>query len=131
MVRPTSIVRFERLYLVTLLLGAVHTVVRWPALVAASSPGVALVTQLVTFGLTLILVLLVARRRSRIARIILVAAFLIGLPIAVEVLATGVFGLGSWVVVAQIILQALALLLLFRPESRAWLAPGSTGLEER
>jgi hypothetical protein len=120
--RPRSIINFERLYLLAILIGAIHTAVQWPALTATASPTSVLLVQLFTFGVTLLLVVFVSRRRSKVARVLLVAAFLVGLPMLGEVFKSGVFGGTFWVLVGQVILQAVALALLFTPPSRAWFA---------
>lgn len=122
---PRSIVNFERLYLLTLVIGAVHAALQWPTLTAMSSPGLVLSVQLITFCITLLLVLLVSRRRSKIARIVLVAAFLIGLPTVADFFRSGIFGAGIWVLVAQLALQVVALALLFAPDSRRWFDHGT------
>lgn len=122
MTRPRTIVLFERLYLLTLFIGAVHTAVQWTTLVARASPAVVLLTQFFTFGLTLLLVLLVSRRQSGIARIVLMAAFAIGLPVVGSLFAEGTYGAGIWIIIVQVMLQIVALGLLFAPPSRAWIS---------
>lgn len=120
--RPKAVVTFERLYLLTLAIGAVHTARLWPALTANTAPGTLLVIQLVTFGLTVLLVLLTSRRRSRIAAIILLATFLIGLPVALGQLGALVRdGISAVILVLQLLLQTVALIMLVTPSSRAWL----------
>jgi hypothetical protein len=119
--RPRPIATFERLYLLTLIIGVMHAGVRW-SLSATAPAGTVVAIQLLTFCVTLLLVLLVARRRSRVACGILVATFLIGLPVAFTGIIDGTFGGDVWVIAAQLVLQVAALGLLLRAESREWLA---------
>lgn len=122
--RPASIVWFERLFLVTLAIGAVNATLQLEALTAVASLAVVALIQLVTFGVTLLLVLLISRRRSKIAAIILAAAFLVGLPTAIGLLQSNAAPQVLAATIVQLVLQIVALGLLLRPESRAWLQAG-------
>ncbi len=118
--RPGSIVNFERLYLLTLLIGAINVVIQWPVLVATTPVPTLLAIQAATFGITLLLVMLVSRRRNKLARLLLVAAFLIGLSQVTALFQAAQLDLASVIIAVQLLLQVAALALLFAPASRAW-----------
>jgi hypothetical protein len=118
--RPKSIIWFERLYLGSLAVSVAIMTMGWDA--TGQIPLVYLLPALF-LGLVLpvILVLLVSRRRSRIAKWVLIALFAIGL-------ASNVAGYNSsdlTLDIAALVLtamQMLAIALLFTASARAWLA---------
>jgi hypothetical protein len=121
--RPWEIVWFERIYLGTLALGAVQSWIAWPALVKMGGPVFVVTTQLLTFALIGGLTLLISRRRSNIAKWILIGLFIAGLPIFIRHLLDGqlVGGGGSPVIsITQLAAQFVALALLVTPASRNW-----------
>ncbi|HEY5721721.1 MAG TPA: hypothetical protein VIT45_05315 [Allosphingosinicella sp.] len=119
--RPESIAWFERLYIGSLLVSMAIIVMGWDS--TGQIPLLYLIPALF-LGLVLpvILILLVSRRRSRVAKWVLIALFAIGL-------ASNVAGynpngdlrldLAALVITAM---QMLALALLFTAPARAWLA---------
>lgn len=120
---PASIKLFERLYLFTLAIGVVLAVMQFGQLTEMLSVDFVLMIQVFTFGLLLALVLLVSRKRSRVAKWILLAMFGIGtviyltqLPMTLD---TGFPGVASAI---QTLLQLVALCSLFTRESRDWLS---------
>lgn len=118
--RPRSIALFERLYLLAIAIEIARTVSDWPQLMLTSSPD--RWVRIASILVSLLLVLLASRRRHRWAGIVLGALFVIGLPMVTTVLQPGTPFETSAVIVAQILLQAVALAFLVAPASRAWFA---------
>ena len=77
--------------------------------------------QVIGLALVVLLILLISRRGSEIAKWIFLLLFVAGLaimaPAIPDILSRGQIGLLQ---LAQIAVQALALYFLFTPESRAW-----------
>ena len=117
--RPRSILMFERLYLLAI-------VMEFTDIMLDLSSAPPLVSQLwvriAAVLVSLLLVLLASRRRQRIAGLILAALFVVGLPMVATALQPGEPLEASVLVLVQIALQAVALLFLFKPASREWLA---------
>ena len=118
--RPKSIVLFERLYLAAIAIEVVRFAIEWPLLLRASASDQWV--RVAAIGVSLLLVLLTSRRRRRMAGLVLAGLFVIGLPMVAELFRPGVAPTIAVAVAAQLLLQAVALVLLFRPESRAWFA---------
>ena len=116
--RPKSIVNFERLYLAAIAVEVGRVAIEWPLLLQASASDQWV--RVAAIGITLLLVFLTSRRRSRVAGLILAALFVIGLPMVATIFQPGVSPAISVAVGAQLVLQAVALALLFTPASRAW-----------
>lgn len=126
--RPVSIVWFERLYALAILTGAiqalavVHEIIdeaRWTGTRAAAAYA------MIAVGLAIptVLLWLVARRASDVARWLIVllvamAVAVLALRIASGRMAWGVFDLASLV---QHALAVAAVAMTFRPDARAWL----------
>lgn len=130
--RPASIARFEWLSLLALGIGLVMAVVTWDQSVAVArsggmGTGSVLLVMAVSIAVPLLLILLVSRRANVVAKWILIAMFLGGLAmifLSPKVkLASGPHFL---VQIAQILMQAMAIALLFTKESRRWLRSGGT-----
>ncbi|MDO9487313.1 MAG: hypothetical protein Q7J32_02990 [Sphingomonadaceae bacterium] len=111
---------FEGLYLVAIAIEAARIVTQWPQLVQAS--GLALWAPIVAVAVSLLFLLLASRGRRGWAALVLGGLFLFGLPMAAGVFAPGYDPLTAAVTIAQLALQAIALALLLRPESRDWFA---------
>ena len=118
--RPRSIVNFERLYLLAIGIEAARVALDWP-LLTQSSASEAWV-RVASIVVSLLLVLLTSRRRKRAAGIVLAALFAIGLPMVATALQPDVALSSAATVLIQVALQAIALVLLFLPASRAWFA---------
>ena len=126
--RPRSIVAFERLYLISLLIAAVAAAANWDRSLSFArgfgfGPAFVIVTQAIGLGLVAALIYLIARRRSAVAKWLLVLLFLVGLVVLLRDL-PGLIrgGLSGLVPVVQILLQGGAIAMLFTAASRAWLA---------
>jgi len=114
-------VYFEALYLASLAIGLVQSYLGWDELVGMASPAFILSVQLFTFGLIMGLTLFVSRRRSRVALWILIALFILGLPMFLQQVASGSLAGSGWIAVLQLAMQLVAMGLAFTPSARSWL----------
>ncbi len=126
-VRPASIVWFERLYLGSLLIGVVQSVIGWKDAIALASPAFLLTVQAVVFAFLVGLILLVSRERSNVAKWINVVLFVLGLPVIVSLLVTEKQVGSALLAIVQTLMQGIGLGLLFTASARAWLGrtPGA------
>ena len=125
--RPPSIVWFERLSLLALAIGALVSVATWNEVLASiQSSGIgataAAAIHIVLFALLVGLVLLISRGRSVVAKWVFVILFVGGLILTAPGLG-GIFerGLLGLVQAVQLLLQVIAVGLLFAPPASAWL----------
>lgn len=124
---PSNVVWFERLMIGAVLLGLVGALLLWLRVPAGSVTDivVAVIVIVVNFGLALLLIWLVARRRKGWVRYIIAALFLLGLLPAIgslpdELRAQPIEGA---LTALQLVLQAVALVLVFTGNAAAWFAP--------
>ena len=118
--RPAGIVWFEWLNIATLVLGVFNSWLAWPHLVAMRGSIFLVTTQLLTFAIFLGLILFVSRRRSNVAKWIMIALFVLGLPLWFQHMSSGP-ALGSVIIsLIQIAAQVVAYALLFTDSSRRW-----------
>jgi hypothetical protein len=124
--RPTSILYFERLSLLSIFAGIAFAVAAWQDGIAADRVagfGPAFMPLLQGAGLAflLLLIFLISRRASVVAKWVLSALFVLGAvyiaPQLPEELGRGLIGL---LLVTQLAIQIAALYFLFTPEARAW-----------
>ncbi|MBX7491760.1 hypothetical protein K3163_00895 [Qipengyuania sp. 1NDW9] len=141
--RPSSILWFERIYLVALALGALHAVVNFDASLARleSEPSIAILggassfvvaIMVFSFLISLLFWFLIARKGSNFAKWILVLFTAIGLfmlPGTLEAMTEN----ARLVTITLTALQVIAIAFLFRRDAREFLAsdPTSPALEER
>ena len=125
--RPQSIITFERVVLLMIVLGLAGAVLRWDAVVAEltrTGLGVAVGIAIYAFALavSLLLLWLIARRGSSVARWIYVVLCVAGFALAIPALgATLRLPVPELLMqVAQWLLAILSVWLLFRPDARAW-----------
>jgi hypothetical protein len=136
--RPPSIVLFEKVFLASIVVGILNTVLSWslvfkaaenPAL-RATGIGESLVITSVLIGILLPLLLwyFIARRASTIAKWIYVVLTAFGLLAMVQALtATRIPGSLPLILSAlALALQIYAAWLLFKPDAKAWFA-GESG----
>jgi hypothetical protein len=125
--RPQSIVNFERLLLLLIVLGLVGTVLDWERTVALAArqglgSGVVVAITVVSVAIYALLLWLIARRRSLVAVWIYVALVVIGLLYLL--MNTGELMRQSTPMLllqaVQCLLSLVSIWLLFRPDSRAW-----------
>lgn len=135
MLRPISIIQFERCYLGSLVLGFLTLAFSWNAQMAMlqRNPATAQMAGGVLYGslltglvlgavVTLVLWYFAARRASVVAKWIIVVFFAIGLLSLLNTLSKGMVppGLGGVLTITNVVLQAVAVYLLFRPDAKAW-----------
>lgn len=140
--RPRSIVQFERLYLGAWLLGLLNTVLNWGRMMNAArvSAGASQISEGFTSNImiastvggsiiTLLLWYFVARRASDIAKWIVTVFFGIALMSFLWGIAAGTVGVGVPVIVSVValVVQGLAVVMLFRPDARAWFGEPPAG----
>ena len=140
--RPRSIVWFERVYAASVALGLANSVVRLDSMQAALSRdlgdaanGMGGAIIFITLGLSLavsaLLWFYIARRASSVAKWLLVAIYaysLISLPGALAGVRAGL--LPAWWLAATWALQIAIVVLLFRPDARAWFARKGTAADD-
>lgn len=117
---PEAVVVFERLFLVSIVVGIVQAVDGWNDLLDRA-PATTIMTMLVlTLGTQVALVLLASRGRSNAAKWVLLAMLLIGLPLYLSSLKDGtIIGRGLLSLI-QALLQTISVALLFTPSAREW-----------
>jgi hypothetical protein len=127
--RPNSIVTFERVFLIMIVLGLIGAVLRWDAVVAelratGLAEGVGIAIYAFALAVSLLLLWLIARRGSSVARWIYVVLCVAGFALAIPAFgATLRLPLPELLMqIAQWLLAILSVWLLFRPDARAWFA---------
>jgi hypothetical protein len=130
--KPTSIRRFDFLYLASIALSIVTYLLSYDAMVASVQArtaaagvqlgaGTVVITMVVSVGVSLLLWFLVSKRRAVVAKWIIVLFFVLGL--------TGIPGLiaGGWTLLKtlselNLLLEAAAIFYLFQSDAKAWFA---------
>jgi hypothetical protein len=131
MTRPVSIRRFELCYLGSVLIGAANSAMTWKdvtSTVEAAQTRAMLgdwfMPLAMVFGFTISLLLwyFTARAASLVAKWVLVVFFGLALAGFLLTLATGSRpdGIAGILSVATLVLNAVAVWMLFRPDARAW-----------
>jgi hypothetical protein len=130
--RPQSIIGFERCFLGGIAVGLINSAMSWSAIQSQldRTPGADLLPggfMIGTIAVGLIINLLLwyfaARRRAVVAKWIIVAFFGLGLLGIVRVVFSGIVAPTMNVfAVVGLILQAIAVWMLFRPDAKAWFA---------
>jgi hypothetical protein len=118
---PNSIKYFEWLFLGSLVLGVAVSAITYEANVQMSNPLFVAIIQFFVIAIILLLVLLTSRKKSGIAKWILIIFMAIGVILYIPQLSSffeqGIAGMISF---SQLTMQCIALYLLFTPESRRW-----------
>ena len=131
--RPKSIVTFERLALLSLAIALIVSVVTWrESLAAAEASGLGSsflwISYAAGFGLGLLLILLISRKASSIAKwvlVVLTAIGVVGMLTRVGDLLGG--GAAGFAELAQVVILVVSLTFLFRDDAKAWFARGDDG----
>lgn len=128
--RPKSIQLFERLYLASIALYVIATVVDWNIVVTAANavPGVGGAGAVITGGVLAGVVLarlaiwyFVAKTGSVVARWLAVALFLLNLwGIADTIMLVGQGRTGAAVSLGSLIVELAAIIMLFRADAKPW-----------
>ena len=128
--RPTSILYFERLSILSILVGMVFTGLEWESQIAGARasgmpPAAVPITLAFSLAVLLLLIFLISRKASVIAKWILVILFALGLVVSVpqvlEALDRGLVGLLQ---LTQLVVQGMAIYFLFTPEANDWFRKG-------
>ncbi len=134
--RPKSIILFERLVLLGIVLGIIGAFLiheQVAAMVASQGQGVGTSTvyivQAILICLYLLLVWFISRHGSPVAKwIYVIIAGLILVSGLVGIRQTLEFGTVAAIIsVAQYVITAVSIWLLFRPDSKAWFSEGRGG----
>ena len=135
--RPSSIVRFDRLYLASIAVGLVGNILEWPLTIArlAENPDTAALGSTATVAaggmiavgvvVALLLWFFIARRGSNIARWILVVFTVFAIGSLAIGFSSGavILDAGGIVRIVAVALQTAAIVFLFRPDAAPWFAP--------
>jgi hypothetical protein len=138
MQRPTSIIQFERCYLGALALALVNTALSWstylriPAVIQAQAMfgnWYLPTTTAMGFLIPLVLWYFAARRASVVAKWIIVVFFGFGVIGLLIGLANGGYPstLAAVLSVVALVMNAVAVFLLFKPDAKAWFGERSGG----
>jgi hypothetical protein len=116
-------VAFEWLYFGSLAIGLVRVIMDWEDVLALDGlpPGVMLAAIAASLLLYASLILLVSRRRSRVALWVLLALTLTGMLPFVGIVRNGIDSAWTLLELVLGLAQILALVMLFTPSARAWL----------
>ena len=124
--RPRSIILFERVVILGVLLGMAGSVLNWGRTLAVVrqfgfGAGFIIGVQAASIMLVLLLLYFIARKASTVAKWIFVVLVLLGVLNIVRS-AGLLFSMGpsAFLSIAQMLAQLFALWLLFRPDSVAW-----------
>jgi hypothetical protein len=131
--RPASIVNFERIVLLLIVIGLVGTVLSWDGLQLAAAQqglgeGALIAVHVVLLALLVLLLWLIAHRRSAVAKWVWILICLAGLAVSIS----GAGGLMDWPLpallmqVAQWVLLLLSIWMLLRPDAGAWFRGSAT-----
>ena len=134
--RPVSIVNFERCYLGAFVLGLLNTALSWSTTRAAfaASPQAALlggwffpVMTLIGFAITLSLWFFIARKGSAVAKWIATVLVVLGVMGSVFTFLFRTYpqSLSGIISVATLVLQVIAIVMLFRPDTKKWFGEDS------
>lgn len=121
MQRPASIIWFERIMFGTLALGAIQVWLLWPSIVNVAGPAFILTVEAVVLTFFAVLTLLVSRRRSNVAKWILIVLAVVGFPFTVRHYLQGLYIGVPLIGLIQSVGQLFAYGLLFTDQSRQWL----------
>ena len=141
MIRPKSIVDFERCFLGALAIGVLMAIFGWETMRAqvAAQPNSALLPDwfmplvlVISWTINLLLWFFIARRGSNVAKWIWTVLVVIGALGLIPRMLQGTFtpGLLGVVTVVVVVLNLVATWMLFRPDARAWFAGRPTDLSD-
>jgi hypothetical protein len=123
---PPNVVWFERLMIAAVFCGLAGVFLFWQREGVSSTAELAIAAGLVivNFGLMLLLIWLIARRRKGWVRYVIAVLFLLGLPYALKSAQAElmIYPVEGGLSVVQLALQGVALVLVFTGNARAWFA---------
>jgi len=138
--RPVSIIRFDRLYLASIVVGLIGNIIEWPVTIArltenpdtaALGSGAAIAAGgMIATGVLIALLLwfFAAKRASNVARWIVTVFTVFALGSLFIGLAGSavIVDAGGILRILAVALQTAATFFLFRPDAAAWFAPFDT-----
>ncbi len=130
--RAKAVRQAEAVYGLSVVAMLATAVIAWPETVASIGVLGTFLANALVVGLTLLFLLLATRRRSRAGLWLLVVLTAIGVAgflwqVSSGLLSTGAMGVLTTV---QTVLAVVAVVLLFRPTSRAWFAHERAPVED-
>ena len=124
---PSNVGRFEQLMYLTVGIGLIGSVLSWNRSVARASAlgGATLVlfVQLSVLALMVLFIWLAARRHKNWARWLLLIVGIMGLPSYVGILGHYLEPLAGVLILAQLLFQVIAFVLIFTGNARDWFKP--------
>jgi len=125
-VRPESIKKFDILYLASLAVGVINTLLNMDSIQLQAdgmslSPLTLWVITGLTYAISLLLWYFISRRASTVAKWILVVLTLLGL-IGLPAFFAGPIDLNKMLGIVTTVLSVVAVFYLFKPDARAWFA---------
>ena len=115
--RPNEVKNFEKMQLTTLGLGIIVAALGYEKLIVLSDPITILLSQFILLLLLLWTILYITRKKSRIAKWILVGFNIIGIPFYIPQLSFMLNnGIQGWLSVIQLVINFSSLYLLFQPK---------------
>jgi hypothetical protein len=120
--RPNEVRNFEKMQLTTLGLGIIVAALGYEKLIELSDPITILMTQFIVLLFLLWIILSITRKKSKIAKWILVGFNIIGIPFYIPQLSFMLNnGIQGWLSVIQLIINFSSLYLLFQPRFTEYL----------
>ncbi len=122
--RPAAVSNAVGLFYISLALGVIRVMVAWPSMSREVSPSLALLLVAVPYGVLLLLLHFVNRGQNW-ARITLVVLFILTAPFPTPTLmeSLGAHPLAGILRILQLVLQVVALVMLFGAQARRWFDP--------
>ena len=123
--RPRPVIWFERVMLLAVALGILNTALEWNYLNAAMPPplrGLPIIAQGIFFAAYLLLLWLISRRGSRIARWVFLVLVVAAVPLAI-VSPPPTLSLGpvtASIAITQYLLSLVGLELIFKADAKPW-----------
>ena len=119
---PKSIKYFELLWLGSLVIGAFMVMLTWEFMIAMQVSKTFIIFILIfVFVIMLALILLTSRKRSNIAKWVLVAFFVVGfIPYIPQLIKFYEMGLPGYLSTIQVLMQFAGVLFLFSKNGRDW-----------
>jgi len=115
--RPSEVRNFEKMQLITLGLGIIVAALGYEKLILLSDPITILLSQFIVLLFLLWTILSITRKKSKIAKWILVGFNIIGIPFYIPQLSFMLNnGIQGWLSVIQLVINLSSLYLLFQPK---------------
>ena len=119
---PPNVARFEQLMYLSLGIGIVNSALQYQSISSQVGVAFTLIIQAIVFGIMVLLIWLIARRRANWARWALLVLFLLGTVASIPILSglLQTISLAGILSIAQLFIQGMALYLIFTGNVAAW-----------